>query len=580
MSIASEITRLQTAKSNIKTSIENKGVVVSSSDKLDDYPSLIDSINISTQVKTVNPQNYTREITPDVGYRGLSKVVLDGVLVDAHDSYTSNTDSSVAYTKSVPSGALKYASLDKLGSMSYKSENLIALSDVAETTTNGITYSATEGIYTLNETANANGSIYQAINLSLKAGTYILNSFNTKASTYMSIGGTNYNANIPFTLNSDFSGNAYYNIYFTSGTSFSNDNFSPMLVSGSTAPTEFQPYFTGIRDSAITSVKSYGANLLNISDVEETTTNDITWKVENGVITLNGTCSANFEITLTSNMSFNGNYYFSAFNSGYDKGTANLNNRIIFGSEYWNISSNDFGRTITMTNIYGVVKLAIISGNVYTNGVIKPMLVKGSSAPTTYYPYRGLIQTLTIPAEVQALTGYGWGVNSSCYNYIDFENKKFIQNVIKTNSTINFAYVDSYTKDEIVYSHFRISFSDNLPKNATANIVSSYNFANIGSSYDTNRVGSWIGSASSTSQAWALQATIEESIVGNTTQSIRDYFTNNPLILYYELATPVETDISQYIDNNTIEVEASGTTTFDNTYEQAVPSEITYLVEV
>lgn len=44
MSIASEITRLQTAKANLKTAIEGKGVTVPSSAKLDAYPALVDSI--------------------------------------------------------------------------------------------------------------------------------------------------------------------------------------------------------------------------------------------------------------------------------------------------------------------------------------------------------------------------------------------------------------------------------------------------------------------------------------------------------------------------------------------------------
>ena len=44
MSVASEITRLQNAKAALKTSIENKGVTVSSSAKLDTYPALVDSI--------------------------------------------------------------------------------------------------------------------------------------------------------------------------------------------------------------------------------------------------------------------------------------------------------------------------------------------------------------------------------------------------------------------------------------------------------------------------------------------------------------------------------------------------------
>jgi hypothetical protein len=44
MSIATEITRLQTAKADLKTSIEAKGVTVASDAKLDAYPALVDSI--------------------------------------------------------------------------------------------------------------------------------------------------------------------------------------------------------------------------------------------------------------------------------------------------------------------------------------------------------------------------------------------------------------------------------------------------------------------------------------------------------------------------------------------------------
>lgn len=44
MSIATEITRLQTAKADLKTAIEAKGVTVPSSAKLDDYPDYVDQI--------------------------------------------------------------------------------------------------------------------------------------------------------------------------------------------------------------------------------------------------------------------------------------------------------------------------------------------------------------------------------------------------------------------------------------------------------------------------------------------------------------------------------------------------------
>ena len=44
MSIVSEITRLQTAKSDLATSIANKGVTVPANATLDDYAALVDSI--------------------------------------------------------------------------------------------------------------------------------------------------------------------------------------------------------------------------------------------------------------------------------------------------------------------------------------------------------------------------------------------------------------------------------------------------------------------------------------------------------------------------------------------------------
>lgn len=46
MSVASEINRLQTAKADLKTAIEAKGVTVPSSTKLDGYAGLVDSIEV------------------------------------------------------------------------------------------------------------------------------------------------------------------------------------------------------------------------------------------------------------------------------------------------------------------------------------------------------------------------------------------------------------------------------------------------------------------------------------------------------------------------------------------------------
>ena len=64
MSIATEISRLQTAKSDLKTSIENKGVTVPSATTLDGYAALVDQISggiITTAV--ANATGTTLQIT-------------------------------------------------------------------------------------------------------------------------------------------------------------------------------------------------------------------------------------------------------------------------------------------------------------------------------------------------------------------------------------------------------------------------------------------------------------------------------------------------------------------------------------
>lgn len=62
MSIASEITRLQTAKADLKTAIEGKGVTVSASAKLDAYPALVESISGGSVEDLITKENLVRII--------------------------------------------------------------------------------------------------------------------------------------------------------------------------------------------------------------------------------------------------------------------------------------------------------------------------------------------------------------------------------------------------------------------------------------------------------------------------------------------------------------------------------------
>ena len=66
MTIASEITRLQWAKTDIKASIEWKWVSVPSDAKLDSYDTYIDQIKTSSWIWTFTGEKITHGLIDDV----------------------------------------------------------------------------------------------------------------------------------------------------------------------------------------------------------------------------------------------------------------------------------------------------------------------------------------------------------------------------------------------------------------------------------------------------------------------------------------------------------------------------------
>jgi len=87
MSIATEISRLQTAKANIKTSLENKGAIVPTETKLDNYPSIIDNL----------PSGGGRDWT-EIGYSSEPSSIQDGF--DYAKTIKDNWNSSVTSLRS------------------------------------------------------------------------------------------------------------------------------------------------------------------------------------------------------------------------------------------------------------------------------------------------------------------------------------------------------------------------------------------------------------------------------------------------------------------------------------------------
>ena len=83
MSVQTQIDRLNKAKSDLKTSITNKGVAVSDDALLSDYPALVDSIQTGSDLKVQDSKavsytsNGSYDVSPDSGYDGMAQVTVD-----------------------------------------------------------------------------------------------------------------------------------------------------------------------------------------------------------------------------------------------------------------------------------------------------------------------------------------------------------------------------------------------------------------------------------------------------------------------------------------------------------------------
>lgn len=201
-------------------------------------------------------------------------------------------------------------------------------------------------------------------------------------------------------------------------------------------------------------------------------------------------------------------------------------------------------------------------GNVYKTDIA---LIAGSSG--AYAPFhRNVYQ---IPEAIKALPGYGWSAGTA-RNYVDYENKKYVQCV---NS------VDLGTKNWLMYKDgdytpfFYLNGISDIRGGTPNFLCSKYQYAKIG--VTDNVTGLYV-----------LESTIVR--VRDTAYTDATAFKQamSGVMLYYELAAPIVTDISSLIPDDflrNMEVEAGGSVTFkggNDDYRIPVPSEEEYIVRL
>ncbi len=261
--------------------------------------------------------------------------------------------------------------------------------------------------------------------------------------------------------------------------------------------------------------------------------------------------------------------------------TAELSN---FNGFYNNESETDkrfyeYGKGTIFTNADNAIEMRLrLDADVTVNFQITPQLFDltamfGSGNepttveefeamfPATYYPYNageivsaGVTEVAVgdtafpIPEAIKALPGYGWSAGTA-RNYVDYENKKYVQCV---NS------VDLGTKNWLMYKDgdytpfFYLNGISDIRGGTPNFLCSKYQYAKIG--VTDNVTGLYV-----------LESTIVR--VRDTAYTDATAFKQamSGVMLYYELAAPIVTDISSLIPDDflrNMEVEAGGSVTF------------------
>ena len=210
------------------------------------------------------------------------------------------------------------------------------------------------------------------------------------------------------------------------------------------------------------------------------------------------------------------------------------------------------------------------------SGIFENFQLDEGSTATAYTPYYTPI-SYTIPEAIRNLPGYGWSAGTA-RNYVDYENKRYVQCVSS---------VDLGTLTWIVSPTGKVSFqtSQVTGQKLTKNYSVAPNFMCL--KYSTKTQDDLWGKPNVIGITAA--AKVDGFVyVNDTSYTDATAFKQamSGVILYYELANPIVTDISTLIDDDflrNIEVEAGGSVTFKNSngdnYHIPVPSELSYTVK-
>lgn len=332
--------------------------------------------------------------------------------------------------------------------------------------------------------------------------------------------------------------------------------------------------FSGLRSAAVTKVRTIGKNLLNYSYSGTVTQKGVTFtRKADGGISVTGTPTDAASTSLcTDGILPQGirNLHVSMFGEFSNLAVrVQLKNaakkQIKLDDHTTNVSIDIEGKYPTAA--FYSVWIARKKDGIQCSGTIYPML--SIEMPTEFEQYKELTH-FDIPADVQALEGYGLGISADVNNHINWDDDgKAVFNRAVKSFVISSADVTgvSFTYDDIIY--YKVpkptdaldyyKYSNHYLTDAEFSTTDWGDASNIGktSGYASEK-HYWFGFEQGTTLAQAQAALAGKTIV-------------------YQLATTDVTDIPKLITlDNIIEVAGGGTLWFENQYNLAPASTVTY----
>ena len=301
-------------------------------------------------------------------------------------------------------------------------------------------------------------------------------------------------------------------------------------------------------------------------------------KVENGVIYTKGLTTTALNIPTIAENKYTLSFKVKSNAANRDglrwslqkgKNTSYAHDSSLIKSEVGYAANTEYQAVVTFVADTDFVSLCTIAGMIYD-----VQLENGDTA-TNYSPF---YQTAyQIPEAIRNLPGYGWSAGTA-RNYVDYENKRYVQCVSS---------VDLGALNWVAGDSGKVGFQTSQVKGQklTKNYTISPNF--LCSKYSTKTQNEVWGKTNVT--GITADANTDGYIyVNDTSYTDATAFKQamQGVMLYYELETPIVTDISDLLTDDFLQnltVEAGGSVTFKNSndnYRIPVPSEEEYIVKL